>query len=64
MQTSKNPICLCPKCGEKAVFVTKNVCTKAGDNGHTSYDSYVCSKCSFAPFILPKIEGYDESSSN
>lgn len=61
---SKNPICICPKCGERSIFVEIGTVSKAGDNGYCSGRSYSCQKCGFVPFLLPKIEGYDEPASN
>ena len=71
MRTSKNPICICPKCGKKAEFVKVSSLCRAGDNGYFQTEAWQCSNCMFTPWILPKIEveikmvgENDESSSN
>ena len=58
------PVCRCPKCGKEVVFKMRPVVTKAGDNGHTSYDSYVCSNCQFVPLLLPTIVRYENDPSS
>lgn len=55
-----NPICVCPRCGKKSIFVERQTISKAGDNGFCSGTGFSCSKCGFAPFILPEIKGYEE----
>lgn len=55
------PICRCPRCGKETVFKIRPVVTKAGDNGHASYDSYACSSCGFVPLLLPTVIRYANS---
>ena len=60
MQTSNIvPICVCPRCGKEVVFLARAIVAKAGDSGHTSYDSYACSNCGFVPLLLPKVVRYE-----
>lgn len=42
----------CNKCKQYTEHTEKPITMKAGDKGFTQTNSYICSKCSFAPLFI------------
>lgn len=54
----------CQKCGSFQEFVITTGMTRAGDRGYCESVVWHCKNCGFSPFLPPKKEENNESSSN